>query len=170
MIALPPPQPPASLWSIAHENRYVTLPLIFLDTILLKYFVETGSKIKKKISTKIPKHELTRFRDAVSQTPQSGYFSRCILWAVTYKTSTMYVIADKISHKHRNFWPILSDDFLSVSVILISFHNLFQNSHFLRTLKKFKNKNERTGRVIQIQFHSFWWKQYCAQKYCFREI
>ena len=54
--------------------------------------------MKKKISTKIPKHALTRFRDVVSQTPQSGYFSRCILcilWAITCKALTMYVIADK---------------------------------------------------------------------------
>ena len=59
------------------------------------YFVEAGPKMKKKISTKIPKHALARFRDVVSQTPQSGYFSRCILRAITSKTSTFYVIADK---------------------------------------------------------------------------
>ena len=69
--------------------------LLFLNTIILTYIVETRSKFKKKISTKIPKHALARFRDVVSYTPQSGYFSKCILWAVTSKASIMHVIADK---------------------------------------------------------------------------
>ena len=59
------------------------------------YSVETGSKMKKKIFTKLPKHVLACFRGVVSQTPQSSYFSRCILWAITSIASTMYAIADK---------------------------------------------------------------------------
>ena len=59
------------------------------------YFVVTGSQMKNKIYTEIPKRALARFRDAVSQTPQSGYLSRCILWAITSKASTMYAVADK---------------------------------------------------------------------------
>ena len=43
----------------------------------------------------MPKHALARFRDAVFQTSQYWYFFRCILWAITSKTSTMYVIADE---------------------------------------------------------------------------
>ena len=37
-----------------------------LDTFILMYFVETGSKMKKKISSKILKHALARFCDVVS--------------------------------------------------------------------------------------------------------
>ena len=66
-----------------------------LDTIILMYFVETGSKMKQKISNKIPKIAFARFRDAVSQTPQYAYFSIFISFGITSKASTMYAIADK---------------------------------------------------------------------------
>ena len=59
------------------------------------YFVETNLKMKKKISTKIPKHALARFHDVVSQTPQYWYFSGYFLWVITSKASTMYAIANK---------------------------------------------------------------------------
>ena len=80
---------------------------------MLMYFVETGSKMKKKTSTKIPKHTIAQFRDVVSQTLQSGYFSSCILWAISSKASTMYAIRKmyamrKTSRNRRGLRPILS--------------------------------------------------------------
>ena len=51
--------------------------------------------MQNKISTKIPKHALKYFQDVVSQPPQSGYFSRCILRAIISKASAMSAIADK---------------------------------------------------------------------------
>lgn len=46
----------------------------FLDTIILKHFVEAGSKMEKETLIKIPKHALAHFPDVASQTPQSGIF------------------------------------------------------------------------------------------------
>ena len=63
-----------------------------LDTTILMYFQETGSKI---IIKKIPKHAFARFGVVLSQTPQCGYFSRCVLCGISSKALTMYPIADK---------------------------------------------------------------------------
>ena len=52
--------------------------------------------MEKETLIKIPKHALAHFPDVASQTPQSGYFSRCILWAITSKALTIYAIGDKI--------------------------------------------------------------------------
>ena len=55
-------------------------------------FVGTRSERR---STKMPKHVHARFRDVVFQNSQYWYFFRCILWAITSKASTIYVIADE---------------------------------------------------------------------------
>ena len=93
---------------MTRSSTYQTMFYYLLNTIILMYFVGNGSKMKQKISTKISKHALVPFRDVISQIPQSGYFPRRFLQAIASKASHMYTIADKTSHNHRRFRPILS--------------------------------------------------------------
>ena len=86
--------------------------------------------------------------------------SNPLLWPVTSKDSNMYAIAYKkpfttIDVFDPSCLTNIEYDFLSVSIMMISFHNLFQKSNFFRTLKKFKNSNKKRGRVIQNSISFF---------------
>ena len=64
-------------------------------------FVENWIKNEKEISSETPKYVLAPFRDVAFQTPppfhipQYGNFSGCILWAITFKSSNLYGIANE---------------------------------------------------------------------------